>query len=451
MNLATDKTIAILGLGLTGLSCARYFTSLGKSFVMIDESPAALRVDQFREEFPDSRLISGKLEEDDLIGFNTIVVSPGISLDVPALRRAQVAGSDITGDIALFRQEANAPVIAITGSNGKSTVTRWLGEMAERSGRLVGVGGNIGTPALDLLLDDKEYDLYVLELSSYQLERTPLLAAHAAAFLNLSPDHLDRYPDIMSYHAAKQRIFRGCHHMVCNRKDRLTQPLVAKDASLATFALSSPDLKEYGVVGKGENAYLAKGPQRLLPVTAISLPGKHNIENALASLALGDAAGLPMATMLEVLSDFHGLPHRCQPIAEIAGVTYIDDSKGTNVGATIAAVEGLSLTAHDIVLIAGGVGKDADFGPLVELAPALKHVLLMGQAARDIGIVLEPVVACTYVEDMSAAVATARQLASADDRVLLSPACASFDMFANFEERGEVFSGLVLGMQGGAI
>jgi UDP-N-acetylmuramoylalanine--D-glutamate ligase len=447
--LATDNAVAILGLGVTGMSCARYFENCGRSFVMFDENPAPQSVMNFERDFPQHMLSVGPLQENDLATFNTIVVSPGIALDVPAIRRASVFGANITGDISLFKDEVTAPVVAITGSNGKSTVTALVGEMAQQAGRKVAVGGNIGKPVLDLLLDENDYDLYVVELSSYQLERTALLAADAAVVLNLSPDHLDRYANMIAYHQAKHRIHRGCHYSVFNRADRLTQPLPAKDTQLVSFGLNAADLKQYGVDAGFE--YLMYGPNKLMPISEMGLQGKHNIENALAALALGTGIGLPMPAMLTAIRKFKGLSHRCQFVATVDGVDYINDSKGTNVGATLAAIHGLATGNKDIVLIAGGVGKGADFKPLVVASDKLKAAVLIGKSADELEIVLSSKVLCIRADSMSDAVEQAAQIAVSGDTVLLSPACASFDMFSSFEHRGQVFVDAINGLQAEAL
>jgi UDP-N-acetylmuramoylalanine--D-glutamate ligase len=443
--LATDNAVAILGLGVTGMSCARYFKSCGRSFVMFDESPATQSVANFEREFPGHKLFIGALQEDDLVTFKTIVVSPGIALDVPAIRRASVFGADITGDISLFRSEATAPIVAITGSNGKSTVTALLGEMAEHANRKVAVGGNIGKPVLDLLLDESDYDLYIIELSSYQLERTAYLAADTAVVLNISPDHLDRYDNMMAYHQAKHRIHRGCHYAVYNRADKLTQPLPAKDTELVSFGLSVPDLKQFGV--DSAHQHLMYGENKLMPVSEMGMQGKHNIENALAALALGCGVGLPIDAMLTAIREFKGLSHRCQFVTNISGVDYINDSKGTNVGATLAAINSLAADTKDIVLIAGGVGKGADFKPLVDVAKKLKAAVLIGKSADQLEVELSSAVRCVRADSMNDAVEQAAGIATAGDRVLLSPACASFDMFSSFEHRGEMFVDAVARLQ----
>ena len=445
--LVTDNAVAILGLGMTGISCARYFKSRERAFVMFDERPSAQSVENFEREFPGQKLFIGTLQEDDLVAFKTIVVSPGIALDVPAIRRAAVCGADITGDISLFRSEVAAPIVAITGSNGKSTVTALLGEMAEHAGHKVAVGGNIGKPVLDLLLDENDYDLYIIELSSYQLERTACLAADTAVVLNISPDHLDRYINMMAYHQAKHRIHRGCHHAVYNRADKLTQPLPTKDTQLVSFGLSVPELNQFGV--DSAHQYLMYGANRLMPISEIGLQGKHNIENALAALALGHGVGLSIDAMLAAIRVFKGLAHRCQFVAAVSGVDYINDSKATNVGATLAAINGLATDNKNIVLIAGGVGKGADFKPLVVAAEKLKAVVLIGQSANELAVILSSAVRCVHAKSMIDAVEQAAEMAAVGDRVLLSPANASFDMFSNFEHRGEMFVDAVTRLQVG--
>ena len=445
--LATDSAVAILGLGVTGMSCARYFKSCGRAFVMFDESPTVQSMKQIEGEFPEQKLIVGDLQEDDLIEFDTIVVSPGIALDISAIRRASELGAEITGDISLFRNEVAVPIVAITGSNGKSTVTALLGKMAEHAGKKVAVGGNIGKPVLDLLLDDNDYDLYVVELSSYQLERTACLAADSAAVLNISPDHLDRYTNMMAYRQAKHRIHRGCHYAVFNRADKSTQPLPTKETQLVSFGLSTPDLKQFGV--DKDCQHLMYGTTVLMPICEMGMRGKHNIENALAALALGHGVGLSMNDMLAAIKQFEGLSHRCQFVAAVNGVDYINDSKATNVGATLAAVKGLATNNKDIVLIAGGVAKGADFHPLTAAAEKLKAVVLIGKSADELEVILSSSVRCVRANSMFDAVEQAAAIAVAGDRVLLSPANASFDMFSSFENRGEIFVDAVIRLQAG--
>ncbi len=448
--IASDKRITIVGLGATGLSCARFLRRRGQPFRVIDSRLEPPMLAQFRAEFSDVPLHLGSFDTDLMCAASELVVSPGVALAEPAIAAAQRAGVSVIGDIDLFVREAAAPIVAVTGSNGKSTVTTLVGEMAQAAGRRVAVGGNLGTPALDLLADDIE--LYVLELSSFQLERAAPLNAAVATVLNVSPDHMDRYATVLAYHQAKHRIYRGARHCVFNRDDSLSEPLLARDVKATSFGLDRPDLNAFGVITDGNARWLAFGAEQLLRCDELKMAGEHNVANALAALALGQAAGLPMPPMLTVLRSFTGLAHRCQHVADIDGVHFYDDSKGTNVGATVAAVTGLAAGRdRRIVLIAGGVGKDAEFEPL---APVLKQygraVVLIGDAAPALHAVLAAALPCRHASSMEEAVALAAELAEPDDCVLLSPACASFDMFRDYNERGDVFTAAVLARRAAA-
>ena len=377
-----------------------------------------------------------------------VVVSPGIALDDPVVVRAREAGAEIIGDIDLFIREAAAPVIGITGSNAKSTVTEMVGAVALRAGLDVGVGGNLGTPALDLLSPSRQ--LYVLELSSFQLERASSLGLAVATVLNVSADHLDRHGDMQRYHQAKHRIFRSCGRAVLNRDDPLTAPLVADSVELVSWGMGEPGLREFGLRYVDGQECLCHGFDRLLAVADLPLPGRHNVANALATLAIALAAGLPLAAALAAMCDFRGLPHRCEQVAEIYGVRWVNDSKGTNIGATRAALEGLG-GDRDIILIAGGQGKGADFS---QLKPAVgrhcRQLLLIGEDAQRIQAALGDTVSASLLPGLEAAVEEAAAMARAGDCVLLSPACASFDMFPGYEARGEAFRQAVGRIRGGA-
>jgi len=439
--IASDNRRIIIGLGATGISCARHLARKGVPFAVVDtrENPAGL--DDFKAAFPDVDVRCGELDAEYLAQASELIVSPGVAISHPAIRAAAEKGVHLCGDIDLFIREISAPVIAITGSNAKSTVTTLVGEMAAAAGIDVGVGGNLGTPVLDMLAGG-EQALYVLELSSFQLETCHDLRAKVATVLNISPDHQDRYPDMQAYYQAKHRIFRGCAHAVVNRDDALTSPLLPKGVTSSAFHLGRPDLNLFGVsrdeVG---NEWLAVGQDKLLPVSELKIRGQHNVANALAALALGQAAGLPMAAMLDALRVFGGLKHRCQWVAGKAGISYFNDSKGTNVGATVAALDGLGPTLDNakIVLIAGGDGKGAAFDDLA--APLRRFgraAVLIGTDAPRIRTAVGPI-ECHDASDMDEAVKLASELAEEGDIVLLSPACASFDMFKNFNVRGDAF------------
>ena len=340
--IATDNKQVVVGLGLTGLSCARYLKRQQRVFSVVDSREQPPELESFQHEFPDVEVTVGKISDESLMGAALLIVSPGVALDEPAIAKAIANGTSVCGDIDLFCEQAVAPIVGITGSNGKSTVTTLLGEMVRSAGKKVAVGGNIGIPALDLLAGD-EPDVYVLELSSFQLERAGVLSLDVATVLNVSADHMDRYPNLLAYHQAKHQIFRGCKKVVVNRADPLSRPLVAEDVEEITFGLGQPDFNGFGLLVEADKEYLAYQFEKLMPVSELKIVGKHNVENALSALALGKSIGLPVDSMLDALKAFRGLEHRCQFVADWQGVRYYNDSKGTNVGASIAAIEGLRM------------------------------------------------------------------------------------------------------------
>ena len=437
--IATNRNTVILGLGATGLSAARFLSSIGKSFVFADSRTAPPRLAEVRQTYPDVPVVLGPFDADLLLSFDSVVVSPGISLQEPALVAAQQQKIKLLGDVELFLAYAKAPVILITGSNGKSTVTKLVGEMAVASGLKVGVGGNLGTPMLDLL--DDENQLYVIELSSFQLELVTDTRGAIATILNISPDHMDRYAGLQQYHTAKHRIFRGASKVIFNREDALTNPLQSGGVKLCNFGLNRPDLASFGLLEVEGETWLACGLQPLMRSAELALKGRHNIANALAALALGQAADLDMAAMLQCLRTFTGLSHRCEYVATLDGVTYIDDSKGTNIGATVAALNGFGETDRaNLILIAGGQGKGQKFSDLrVPLGKFVKLLALFGEDAQSIAETLAGSTQIETLDSLQSAVDCARAAAEPGDIVLLSPACASFDMFSGFEERGRRF------------
>lgn len=429
----------VVGLGITGLSCVRYLRGLGYSVAVNDTrlNPPALA--ELTAEFPEVELSLGHLDSSLLLRAHEIITSPGLSINEPELLAARQAGIAVIGDIELFCRATNKPIVAITGSNAKSTVTTLVGLMAQRAGVCVGVGGNLGTPVLELLAENA--DLYVLELSSFQLETTHSLKAAAATVLNVSEDHMDRYSTMVDYHQAKHRIYRNCQFYVTNRQDRLTVPLLPDSWPHTSFGTDKPDLTTYGVIRENGLSYLAKGREKLLLTTDMGIVGEHNIANALAALALGAAVNLPMSAMLDTLKEFTGLAHRCQLVTKHQQIAWYNDSKGTNVGATLAAINGLGAAiTGKIILIAGGVGKGQDFKPL---SPALaqygKAVILIGEDAPKIDTAINATIEKLYATSLIEAVAMAHRLAATGDAVLLSPACASFDMFKHYEDRGQQF------------
>lgn len=453
--IASSKLKMVVGIGTTGLSVARHLSQLGERFVMLDTRQNPPCLDQLKSEYPDVPVALGDLDIDSLEGADEIILSPGLSRQMPAVQAAIKLDVPVISDIELFARSADAPIIAITGSNGKSTVTTLVGEMCAAAGQKVGVGGNLGTPALELL--DECSQLYVLELSSFQLESVYGLNAEVAVVLNVSPDHMDRYQSLLDYHQAKHRIFGGARQVVVNRADKLSVPLVSEKVKQWSFGLDRPDFAGFGLVEQDGESWLTYQFDRLMPESELGIKGRHNTSNALAALALGSAVGLPIDTMLQVLREFRGLPHRCQTVMELNGVTYINDSKATNVGATLAAIQGFSggssAGTNNLILIAGGQAKGQDFAPLAPaLAGTVKQLVLLGE---DASIINDAVISSAasggvdtvYATNLTEAVELSRRAAAPGDIVLLSPACASFDMFSSFSERGDQFVAAVEGLR----
>jgi UDP-N-acetylmuramoylalanine--D-glutamate ligase len=434
--------VLVVGLGPTGLSCARHLHAHGATVAVTDSRDAPPALETLRSELPDVALILGGFDEPAFAAADVIVVGPGLPLTTPAVAKAIAAGTPVVGDIELFAQAVRAPVVGITGTNGKSTVTTLLGQMARTAGLRTGVGGNLGDPVLTLLADDVE--LYVVELSSFQLETTHSLALVTATILNLSPDHMDRYPDLAAYGAAKQRIFAHAQSAVVNRDDEASVRLAAGVAAQTGFTLGPPPAPEdWGLCTHRGARWICRGDTPVLPVDDLMLPGTHNLANALAALALGERCGLPHEPMLDVLRRFRGLSHRSQLVADHNDIRWINDSKGTNPGATVAALAGLvpDPSRGKAVLIAGGDCKDADFSPLpAAVRRAARAVVLIGRDADDLAAALADTVPLHRAADMDDAVRQAAALARPRDCVLLSPACASFDMFDDYRHRGRAFA-----------
>jgi UDP-N-acetylmuramoylalanine--D-glutamate ligase len=433
----------VLGLGRTGLSCARYLQRKGVAVRVADtraEPPAAAAL---REQVPDAELHTGAFQPGLLDGVAQIVISPGLSLREPVVAEAASRGLPVVGDIELFAREAAAPVAAITGTNGKSTVTALLADLATAGGRPAIAGGNLGEPALDLL-ERPAPALYVLELSSFQLETTYSLSTETATVLNVTADHLDRYGSIDEYAAAKARIFDGCEVAVVNADDARVRAMPRAGQRVLSFSLHD-STADYFLAREPEPMLTCRG-EPLLPLGALRLQGEHNAANALAALAMGEVLGLPRAPVLAALAAFGGLPHRAQWVADVGGVHFIDDSKGTNVGATIAAVAGMD---GPLVLIAGGDGKGQDFDDLrAAFRGKVRHAVLIGRDAPRLAAVLEDVCATESASDMPGAVTAARAAARSGDTVLLSPACASLDMFRDYRHRGEEVAAAVRSLAG---
>jgi UDP-N-acetylmuramoylalanine--D-glutamate ligase len=438
----------VVGLGKTGVSCLRYLARQGIAVSATDSRRAPPGLGDLGDlaESIDIRL--GGFDLSLLADADQVLISPGISLEEPIARAARERGIEVLGDVELFARHVQAPVIGVTGTNGKSTVTSLVARMAVAAGRSVLAGGNLGVPALDLL-EQPTPDLYVLELSSFQLETTSSLRLQAAVVLNVSADHLDRYASVAEYASAKSRIFAHAATVVLNADDPLVSAMRGAAmraaaprgaARVVTFSIERE--ADFSLLRNGTHTVLARQGEGLLDVSRMKITGLHNAANALAALALGEAAGLPMAAMLEALESFPGLPHRSQWIADVAGVRYVDDSKGTNVGATIAAVAGMPGT---LVVIAGGEGKGQDFTPLAQaFRGKVRHVVLIGRDAPAIAAALEGVSTLENAASMPEAVAAATRVARREgDTVLLSPACASFDMFRDYGHRGDVFADAV--------
>ncbi len=440
------KTL-VVGLGKSGLSAARHLAARALSVAVTDSREQPPGLQDLRAEYPDIAVFTGGFEAVAFAAAERLVVSPGVPLSEPLIQQAMARGTEVLGDVELFAREVDAPVVAITGSNGKSTVTTLLGEMARAAGVTVAVGGNLGEPALDLL--DPGVALYVLELSSFQLETTRSLEPAAAVVLNVSEDHMDRYPDLQTYAATKGRVYGKARRRILNRDDPLVMGLVtARDDDLLV-GTGVPGPGEYGLLPDGDGSWLCRGSQRLLHTRELRLAGRHNQFNALAALALGEAIGLELEPMLDALRRFPGLAHRTQFVAERNGVSWYNDSKATNVGACLAALEGFSDDGRpgSIVLIAGGEGKGADFSQLRQVvSEAVRCVILLGRDAGRMEQALSGATRIQRVADLEQAVAMAATVAEPGDRVLLSPACASLDMFRNFEQRGARFMECVRGL-----
>lgn len=452
-----DKAVLILGLGATGMSMARFAARCGARVRVADTRETPPFAAQLRGELPHAELHAGPLRQESFAGIDLIAISPGVALAEPLVAAAQEAGVAAVGDIELFariRSEfRGAKIVAITGSNGKSTVTEMVGAMCKAAGVRTLVAGNIGLPVLDAAIDiesgrRRKPDVFVLELSSFQLETTQSLNADAAVVLNLSEDHLDRYPSVRDYAQAKSRIYFGDGIQVINRDDPLVRDMAIPGRSTLTFGLGEPGAdSEFGLRSIGNDAWLAQGDTALMRTRGLRVAGLHNAANALAALALCRAIDLPFPPLLNALRDFRGLPHRVQKIAELGGVSFYDDSKGTNVGATVAALRGLQ---QPVVAILGGDGKGQDFSPLRQaVSGKVRATVLIGRDRESIARAIEGAgVRIERAADMLEAVRRAYSLARPGDAVLLSPACASFDMFRNYEHRGDVFKAVVRALLG---
>jgi len=438
MNRQPIPASLVVGLGKSGVSAVRWLVAHGVRVRATDSREIPPGLAAVEALLSPADLFLGRFAEEALDGIDQVVLSPGLPRTLPLLTLAAARGLPVIGDIELFALQANAagvPVVGITGTNGKSTVTTLVGEMAREAGIDAGVGGNLGEPALDLLRAGRQ--LYVLELSSYQLESCPSLRCAAAAVLNVSPDHLDRYGTMAAYAKAKARLFVGSGVAVVNADDPAVAAMSAEHR--VTFSLQSAG--DYHVGQKAGAEWLFARGEAVLPVAALRIPGLHNAANALAALALADGVGLPRSASLTVLQQFTGLPHRAQWVGERRGVVYIDDSKGTNIGATLAAVEGLR---GPLVVIAGGDGKGQDFAPLAAaFRGKVRKTIVIGRDGPAVAAALLGACAVQACATLPEAVDAAALAAEPGDIVLLSPACASLDMFQDYAHRGRVFAAAV--------
>ncbi|MBS3785340.1 MAG: UDP-N-acetylmuramoyl-L-alanine--D-glutamate ligase [Gammaproteobacteria bacterium] len=428
----------ILGLGQSGIACARYLLAENRNFAVMDtraDPPGLAELQSLNADVP---IVTGRFDAQMLADAEQIILSPGVDPRQPEVRAAAERGQSIIGEIELFAQAVNAPVIAITGSNGKSTVTSMVGEMARCAGKAAAVGGNLSPPALDLLMTEPTADLYVLELSSFQLETTASLAPVVSAVLNLTADHLDRYDDLRAYAAAKARILSNARHAVLNAQDLTVTAMAPAGLPISWFGEQTGD---YRLVTREDGDWLCRGQTPLVAVSSLSLLGRHNVQNALAALAIGSAAGFPDAAMITALKTFRGLPHRSEMLGWHAGRLWINDSKATNVGAAVAGIQGLG---RPMVLLAGGDGKGQDFAPLAAgLPPETRAAVVYGAAAGALVQALGPHVVVQRVDSLADAVPAALRLSERGDVIALSPACASLDQFNDYQDRGRQFCALV--------
>ena len=433
----------VVGLGATGLSIARYLRRSDLDAIFVDTRDEPPGIDELNELWPDAEIALGDVDLPK--GADRVITSPGIADDDPLLAAARKAKLEVISDIELFAREARAPFVAITGSNGKSTVTTLLYHMCRAAGRDALAGGNLGEPALDLL--DKDVpEMYVLELSSFQLQRTDKLPAAVAVLLNISPDHLDWHANEEEYRQSKYRVFCEAGAAVINRADPESAEKVGHIETVISFGLDEPAEGQYGLRREDDVTYLARGDTLLLATTEMAMYGLHNQANALAALAAGELLGLEMPAMLQVLNEFPGLPHRMQFVARKGAVDFVNDSKATNVAAAVASVQSVN---GMIVLLAGGEGKGTDYGDLAAAVEnKLRAAVLIGTDAEAISTALDTVMPVYFANDMQEAVTQAAVYAETDDTVLLAPACASFDQFDNYAARGDAFCDAVGALPG---
>ena len=446
-HIATDKMRLVVGLGQTGWSVVRYLKRCGHPFAVADTRPHPPHGQDLAQSMPEVALTTGAIPLDWVERCDELVLSPGLDPRQEFVRHARHLGKSIIGDLELFRQTVTQPIIAVSGSNAKSTVVALLSHIAQRLGLDAPSGGNLGVPVLDLL--NQKADYYILEVSSFQLETVTRLGANPACLLNVTPDHLDRYANFEDYYKAKHRIFDRCRSAVFNRDDKLTRPLFAPRSKTLRFGGGAPDIHDFGLLTKADTLYLAKGGEFLLPTNALRLRGRHNYVNVLAALAVAELAGWSQDAPTQILNavkSFAGLKHRCEWLGRHQGVDYINDSKATNPHATCAALNGLADDYQRVHILLGGSSKQADFTQLARILDRIQcMVYLIGDEGERIGRCLTPTTARALFagQDLSAAFQHAVITANAGDLVLLSPACASYDSYRDYVQRGEHFSQLV--------
>lgn len=452
MTLAGTR-ILVLGLGESGLAMARWCARNAAVVTVADSRVNPPNAERLSKDLPGVRLVTGPFDEALLEKQEIVAISPGVPVAEAVVQKAIVGGLPVVSEIELFMQGLRrlspaAVVLAITGSNGKTTTTALTSALAASTGRRSVAAGNISPSALDALMsaeDENSFpEVWVLELSSFQLETTHRLAPQAAAVLNVSEDHLDRYDGLDAYAAAKARILDGASVAVLNRQDVRVSAMQSETRKTVTFGLDAPpNPEDFGLV----DGWIVKGERRLVEQRALKLVGTHNAANAMAALALCEAASIPVAQVIDSLAGFSGLPHRVEWVDRVSGVDYYDDSKGTNVGATLAALEGMG---RKVAIILGGDGKGQDFSPLAPAVAAhARHVALIG---RDAALIADAIaatgVSMTRCADMPEAVKSSAAAAQTGDAVLLSPACASLDMYRNYAHRAEVFIAAVRALPG---
>ncbi|WP_457934100.1 UDP-N-acetylmuramoyl-L-alanine--D-glutamate ligase [Pseudoalteromonas sp. SCSIO 43210] len=432
LNEIKNKQITVIGLGVTGLGIVRFLLSHSLMPKVVDSRTNPPGIDWLKEHAPNLDTHFGNLDDAELRSSDIIIISPGLSLKIPAVADAINAGVEVIGDVELFARINTKPVVAVTGSNGKSTVVTLAYEVLKEAGYKVALGGNIGTAVLDLLNDD--FDVYVLELSSFQLDTTKSLKPISATVLNVSEDHLDRYDSYQAYIDSKLSIYDGAELIIVNIDDSQTHPVERSTTPKISFGVQQGDyhLAQYN----NETHFMVKG-DAFLPVSTLAVVGKHNYLNTLAVMALLSPFEVSKEQYVNALSQFNGLAHRCQFVAELNGIKYFNDSKATNVGATIAAIDSLATDGENLIVIAGGDAKGADLNALKPyIEQHVKALICFGKDASDLAAITNK----SYLtNNMEEAVTLAKVLSRAGNIVLLAPACASIDMYNNYMQRGDDF------------